>query len=106
MISLKNLSNYGKGVIVAAVVACAVTFGVYKFSHRPVKVDTVNPPIIVEWEIDKEYGDKRTVLKNGLKLSVFKDGTDEKPSWGWSVTGTALTEAEAADKAFYMGGVK
>ena len=90
-------------------VACIV-FGsigsalTYKIMKKPAPPPP--EPIVVEWIVDKDFGDKETTLQNGLKLAVYreKDGTEIK--WSWSVTGPASNETEAIQAAFRMGGVK
>lgn len=64
------------------------------------------PPVIVEWLVDKEFGDKKVVLPNGLHLVVYKEDEGTSAEWGWTVGAPATTEREAMDKALHMGGVK
>jgi hypothetical protein len=79
-------------------------FAACKYTHKP--PPPVPEPVVVEWEIDEKYNDKRTKLPNGLTLSVFQDGEEGNMTWRWSVTGDAASEKEASERAFKMGGVK
>ncbi len=65
-------------------------------------------PQLIEWEVDAEYGDKRTTLPNGLKLFVYKveEATSTATEWGWTVGSEGMTEREAVERALHMGGVK
>lgn len=67
-------------------------------------------PQLIEWEVDSEYGDKRTTLPNGLRLFVYKveesTGTSTSTTWGWTVGSEGMSEREAVDRALHMGGVK
>jgi hypothetical protein len=67
-------------------------------------------PQMIEWEVDSEYGDKRTTLPNGLRLFVYKvedtTGTSTSTTWGWTVGSEGMSEREAVDRALHMGGVK
>lgn len=67
-------------------------------------------PQLIEWEVDSEYGDKRTTLPNGLRLFVYKvedtTGTSTSTTWGWSVGSEGMSEREAVERALHMGGVK
>lgn len=64
------------------------------------------PPVIVEWLVDKEFGDKKVKLDNGLELSVFREDEGTSTTWSWTVGATAADEREAMNKALHMGGVK
>lgn len=64
------------------------------------------PPVIVEWVVDKEFGDKKVTLPNGLHLVVYKEEEGTSTEWGWTVGAPAQNEREAMDKALHMGGVK
>ena len=64
------------------------------------------PPVIVEWLVDKEFGDKKVKLDNGLELSVFREDEGTSTTWSWTVGAAAADEREAMDKALHMGGVK
>jgi len=67
-------------------------------------------PQLIEWEVDKDYGDKRTTLPNGLRLCVYKveesTGTSTSTTWGWTVGSEGMSEREAVERALHMGGVK
>ena len=70
-------------------------------------------PILVEWLVDKEYGDKSVMLPNGLELTVYQEAQESEESstststvWHWTVGAPAASEREAMDKALHMGGVK
>jgi len=67
-------------------------------------------PQLIEWEVDSEYGDKRTTLPNGLRLFVYKveesTGTSTSTTWGWTVGSEGMSEREAVERALHMGGVK
>jgi len=75
-----------------------------------VKQPEVPPPAphLIEWEVDKDYGDKRTTLPNGLRLYVYKveDSASTSTTWGWSVGSEGMSEREAVNRALHMGGVK
>lgn len=73
----------------------------------------LNKRVIIEWEVDKKYGEKRTTLPNGLKLFVYRVeatgpdvSTSTETTWGWTVGTEGLSEREAMDRALQMGGVK
>ena len=65
-------------------------------------------PVLVEWLVDKEYGDKSVLLPNGMTLVVYQDeeSTSTSTEWHWTVGAPAASEREAMDKALHMGGVK
>ena len=79
-------------------------FAACRYSQKP--PPPTPEPVVVEWEVEEKFGDKRTKLPNGLTLSVFQDGEEGNMTWHWSVTGEANNEREAAERAFKMGGVK
>ena len=63
-------------------------------------------PVVVEWEVDTEYGDKRTTLSNGRKLTVYHDYESTSTDWHWTIGGVTSSEREAMDAALHMGGLK
>jgi len=83
---------------------CLSWFAASKMLAQPIPPQP--EPIVIQWEIDKEYGDKHTTLANGLSLSVFQDGEGANVTWGWSVSGDAVDETAAIKKAMQMGGVR
>jgi hypothetical protein len=79
-------------------------FAACKYTHKP--PPPTPEPVVVEWEVEPKFGDKRAKLANGLTISVFQDGEEGNVSWRWSVSGDANSEQEASERAFKMGGVK
>lgn len=102
---LRSLNWLGIAVVIGTIyligagVACVV-----KQPEPP----PVPAPQLIEWEVDKDYGDKRTTLPNGLHLYVYKveDSTSTSTTWGWTVGSEGMTEREAIERALHMGGVK
>ena len=93
------------GLALALAVVAMLGFGVfvtYKLHTTP----PPPPPVIVEWLVDKEFGDKKVKLDNGLELSVFREDEGTSTTWSWTVGAAAADEREAMDKALHMGGVK
>ena len=91
---------------VTALVLFGLSYGSYRLANRT--PPPTPAPQLIEWEVDKEFGDKRTTLPNGLKLYVYKvdDTTSTETTWGWTVGSEGMTEREAVDRALHMGGVK
>lgn len=98
-----------RGVVAVAIMALGLggtAYGIYRLLHVP--APTTPAPLLIEWEVDKEFGDKRTTLPNGLKLYVYRVEPDTSTSttYGWSVGSEGMSEREAIDRALHMGGVK
>jgi len=95
------------GIAAVIVVLYLVGAGVACVIKQP---EPPTAPQLIEWEVDSEYGDKRTTLPNGLRLFVYKvedtTGTSTSTTWGWTVGSEGMSEREAVDRALHMGGVK
>jgi len=94
-------------IIIAIGLVCYV--GYYTTHRQQNKVTAVvkpPEPVIVQWEIDKEFGDKTAKLANGLVITVYSEGKGKDQKWGWSVGGDSVNEKEAVEKAFKMSGIK
>jgi hypothetical protein len=75
-----------------------------KYTHKP--PPPTPEPILVEWEVEKDFAEKRAKLPNGLTIMVFQEGEEASKTWSWSVTGAAIDEQDAVQKVLKMGGVK
>ena len=75
-----------------------------KYSHKPPQPQP--EPVLVEWEVEKDFGEKRAKLANGLTIMVFQEGEEANKTWSWSVTGAAVNEQDAVQKVLKMGGIK
>ncbi len=104
MFKISNLTTYLKWGGFALIIAVLVGFSVKKDPEPP--PPPKQEPIIVEWEVDKEFGEKYTTLKNGITLVLSHDDKKKESKWTWSVSGETLTEKEAVQMAFKLGGVK
>jgi len=100
----KKMMDRIKGVVAFVLVIAVTAFVSVKASSKPLPPPP--EPILVQWELDKEFNEKRTTLENGLTLSIAKVEDAGVVSWEWTVGGTVGTEEDAVKSALRMGGIK